>query len=156
MINIKHIIPPALIISAGIAITLITSCSANSHPIHNIAGKVPCIHAYDKWAHHGGLKDVNDLKSDIQSFVTATNGHVSHTTLQADATLIGKGGAAVLSHMPPACVPGLNSDLTKAVNATTAAASASAANNMVATRTDLKYAGQQFGKVADDAKNYLK
>lgn len=135
----------------------LAACAHVPH-VHHVAAKVECGIQYHKWDKNGGLTKLHTAGTQIAVMAREVESHQSKSVTR-NAKTVENAITAAQKDLPPGCVPGLDTDVSRALGDAKVAVKDSAkqsTNGLQAAGTELKDAKVALKKAANDVKDYLK
>jgi|SRR6185437_10388638 len=147
------------VIAAGGAAVIVAACGSTHlpHPTH-VASKIECGIQYHKWDKAGGLKKLHTAGTDIATMARQIESHQSKS-VKANAKTVEDAITAAQSDLPPGCVTGLDTDVSRALGDAKVAVKDAAKQNtagLQAAGNKLKDAKAALKQAAQDVRSYLK
>ena len=141
---------------AAVGAGILAACSV-PHPTH-VAQKVECGIQYHKWDKAGGLKKLHTAGTDIATMARQIESHQSKS-VKANAKTVEDAITAAQNDLPPGCVTGLDTDVSRALGDAKVAVKDAAKQNtagLQAAGNKLKDAKVALKQAAKDVRSYLK
>lgn len=142
----------AVALAAGLA-----ACAHVPH-VHHVAAKVECGIQYHDWSKKGGLDKLHAAGTQIAVMAKAVENHQSKS-VSKNASTVEDAITAAQKDLPPACIPGLDSNVSRALGDAKVAVKDAAkqdTTSLKASGNKLKDAKEALKAAAKDVKNYLK
>lgn len=143
-----------LLVISLISILAAVGCSSSSHG-HLTVAKVTCGVSVVHWYHKTGKNDVTELRNNLKPMLTAAESH-KKGEVKLDAQRVTNASNALRSHLPPNCVPGLDTQVRFVLTDVDRIASAAQKNNLTAMKVAGKDAENHLRQAEITIKTYVK
>lgn len=140
-------------ISAAMALVA-SGCSSSSHG-HLTVAKIGCGVSVVHWYNKTGKNDVTVLRNNLKPMLTAAQSH-KKGEVNLDAQRVTNASNSLRSHLPPNCVPGLNTQVRFVLTDVDRIAAAAKTNNVTAIKVAGKDAENHLHQAEVTIKTYVK